>query len=299
MHADVAAGYARAAELAGARGRVVVAGDSAGGTLVAALCLALAAARAARGGGAPSPFGPPRALAALPPPALQVLLYAALDAECAAASAARYGDAWMLTAKLRAFFKKAYLAGDDAAAAERGRDYFFSPLRAPRDVLARAPRALVVSAEHDAVRDDGEDYAAALAAAGVRAEFVQADGLIHGFATLNAARARAAVEDVARRIVAIAEEEDAGGEEGGAGGGGAGGAGGAGAGGAGGAPAPSLDKLLPSAEALLARFGKKKAGRSGGADDEPGGGDDDGEPVAPLVAAAGGRVRGSRRRGGV
>jgi acetyl esterase len=49
--------------------------------------------------------------------------------------------------------------------------------------LAGLPPTLLVSLEVDPLRDEAEDYAAGLAAAGVPTEVVRLDGLIH--ATLN------------------------------------------------------------------------------------------------------------------
>jgi acetyl esterase len=73
---------------------------------------------------------------------------------------------------------------DNPEVAERARDPRLSPLQAP-DLTGVSP-AVVVTAEFDPLRDDGNLYAEALRAAGVKVVHREFPGLIHGFYGLEA-----------------------------------------------------------------------------------------------------------------
>jgi acetyl esterase/lipase len=145
---------AHATELGADGVRFVVAGDSSGGNLAAALTLRLRAGRT-------------------PQPALQLLLYPALDATCSRASYREFTTGYNLAGAQMAWYWEAYRAGGAIDAME------FSPL-AGAD-LSGLPAAVIAVAEYDVLRDDGIDYAHALTAAGVPARVVHCDGMIHGF----------------------------------------------------------------------------------------------------------------------
>ncbi|HJZ20893.1 MAG TPA: alpha/beta hydrolase fold domain-containing protein, partial [Bradyrhizobium sp.] len=59
-----------------------------------------------------------------------------------------------------------------------------SPLRAAS--LAGLPPAIIRTAEFDPMRDEGNDYARRLIAAGITVDHVQHDGMIHNFHALGA-----------------------------------------------------------------------------------------------------------------
>jgi acetyl esterase/lipase len=143
---------------------LAVGGDSAGGNLAAAVAL--------------------RARDAQLPLALQVLVYPATDHGCSWPSYRdnEQGPAFH-TAEMRWFWEQ-YLD-----APERAGEPDCCPLRAPD--LSGVAAALVVTAEYDPLRDEGEAYARALREAGVTAELHRYDGLIHGFLRMPAVIGRA------------------------------------------------------------------------------------------------------------
>jgi len=143
-----------AAELGGAQHRLAVAGDSAGGNLAAVVALG---ARD-RGG---------------PPIAFQLLVYPALDAAADTASWREYAEGFYLTAAGMRWYWDHYLGGADGRAPDA------SPLRAA--FFGGLPPALVLVADHDVLRDEGEAYAARLAEAGVAATVSRQPGVVHGF----------------------------------------------------------------------------------------------------------------------
>jgi len=136
-------------------GAVSVGGDSAGGNLAAAVALM---ARDRNG----------------PAIAMQLLIYPVTDATMESGSYRDNADGYLLSRTMMSWFWDHYCP-DLALRA----DPLASPITA--EDLAGLPPALVMTAEFDPLRDEGEAYAERLIAAGVEVEVRRFDGLIHGF----------------------------------------------------------------------------------------------------------------------
>ena len=159
---------AHAADYDGDASRLAVVGDSAGGNLAAVV------AQMAR-----DKHGPRIAF--------QLLVYPVTDGvSFDTASYRDNAEGYLLTTDSMHWFWNHY-----APDVEQRRDPYASPLLAGD--FSNLPPALVMTAEYDPLRDEGEAYAQRLLAAGVHAELVRYDGFIHGFfgqtRTIEAARA--------------------------------------------------------------------------------------------------------------
>ncbi len=150
---------------------VAVAGDSAGGNLAAAVCL-MARDR-----------GGPRIVQ-------QTLVYPATNHSFDTPSYRDNGADYFLTVEDCRWFWNHYLTND-----ADGGDRYASPLLA--EDLRGLPPALIITAEFDPLRDEGEAYASRLQAAGVPVTCTRYDGMIHGFfsMTANIDRANDAVKE--------------------------------------------------------------------------------------------------------
>lgn len=147
---------ANAADLGGIPGRLAVAGWSAGGNLAAVV------SQLARDAGGPEITS-------------QLLLTPVTDGDLGRPSYAENGDGYVLTAALMRWFWDHYADEADRA----------HPLAAPlQGALAGLPPAVVVTAEFDPLRDEGEAYAGALAAAGVPVRLIRARGHVHTSLTM-------------------------------------------------------------------------------------------------------------------
>ena len=159
--------------------RIAVLGDSAGGTQ------ATVAAMMARDRGKPDL-------------ALQVLIYPITDYNFNTGSYRNNGEGYMLSRDMMKWFWGHYLE-DELMADEP----YVSPLRA--NDLSGLPQALILTAEYDPLRDEGEAYAQRLKEAGVEVKLTRYDGMIHGFMRMTSRldKARLALDEVAGTLKTV------------------------------------------------------------------------------------------------
>jgi acetyl esterase/lipase len=141
--------------------KLAVAGDSVGGNLAAAVTLLAKS----RGG---------------PKIGMQVLFYPVTDAGMDTPSYTEFAEGHFLTRDSMRWFWEQY--APDASV--RGQP-LASPLKTPAEHLRNLPRALVITAEADVLRDEGEAYARKLMTAGVPVTATRYLGAIHDFVMLN------------------------------------------------------------------------------------------------------------------
>jgi len=149
--------HAHAAELGCRADRLAVGGDSAGANLAAVVAQL-----------APVPL------------MFQLLVYPVTDCTRSHASYTENGEGYFLTAAGMGWFIDRYLSGSKGTPA----DPRVSPHFAADHVLAATPPALVITAEFDPLRDEGDAYAVRLAELGVATSHVRFGGMFHGFFSL-------------------------------------------------------------------------------------------------------------------
>jgi acetyl esterase len=144
--------------IAGREVPLIVAGDSAGGNLAAVMAVR---ARARNG----------------PPIALQVLIYPVTDSDFDLPSYADPENQLLLTRDGMIWFWDHYIPDSS-----RRSEPDASPLHT--DNLSGLPPTVILTAEHDVLRDEGEAYAARLQEADVKVNLKRYSGQMHGFFTL-------------------------------------------------------------------------------------------------------------------
>ncbi|NUY80560.1 alpha/beta hydrolase [Flavobacterium sp. MAH-1] len=110
----------------------------------------------------------------------QLLFYPVTDDNLDTASYQQFANGHFLTKNAMDWFWKTY-----APKTEDRNSIYASPLRADIDQLKGLPEALVIVAENDVLRDEGEAYAKKLNAAGVKVTATRYIGTIHDFVMLN------------------------------------------------------------------------------------------------------------------
>jgi acetyl esterase/lipase len=162
--------------------RMAIAGDSVGGNMSAALTI-LSKQRSG------------------PKFAAQVLFYPVTDANFDTESYHQFAEGFFLRRDAMQWFWDQYTQNPT----ERARS-IASPLRATLEEVKGLPPALVITAEADVLRDEGEAYANKLRKAGVPVTAVRYQGIIHDFVMLNALRGtHAAQAAIAQAIGFLAE----------------------------------------------------------------------------------------------
>ncbi len=145
--------HANAATMGCSPDRLAIGGDSAGANLAIIVCH----------------LGPV-------PLRYQLLVYPSTDLTCGFPSHIENAEGPSLTAKSMAWFIHHYAGEGNALTDPR-----LSPQFAADDVLAASPPTLVITAEYDPLRDEGDAYAARLASVGVPTSHVRFGGMYHGF----------------------------------------------------------------------------------------------------------------------
>jgi len=150
---------ANAADFGGDPRRLAIGGDSAGGNLAAAVT------QLVRDAGGPTL-------------AFQLLVYPVTNHAFDTSSYRDFSEGYLLTRAAMEWHWELYLPS-----APDGEAPLASPLRAAS--LARLPPALVITAEYDPLRDEGEAYARGLREAGVKVDLRRYPGSLHAFFSLG------------------------------------------------------------------------------------------------------------------
>ncbi|MFT7822632.1 alpha/beta hydrolase [Bacillus siamensis] len=111
----------------------------------------------------------------------QLLFYPVTDASFDTESYHQFAEGYFLRKDAMMWFWDQYTTNSNERA-----EITASPLRATTEQLQGLPPALIITAEADVLRDEGEAYANKLREAGVPVTAVRFQGIIHDFVMLNA-----------------------------------------------------------------------------------------------------------------
>ena len=142
--------------------KIVLAGDSAGGNMAVAVAL-----KSKYDNG--------------PKIIYQILLYPVTDFDMKTGSYEEFKDGPWLTKKAMEWFSEAYIQNKSEKS-----DIYASPLKANVENLKDLPSTLIITAENDVLRDEGELLADKLDNAGVDVLSIRINGTHHDFMMLNA-----------------------------------------------------------------------------------------------------------------
>ena len=155
--------------------KIVLAGDSAGGTMATAISMK---ARDANG----------------PAIALQVLFYPATNVSSFdTPSHKKFGKGYFLTQESMEWTRNLYLRSEDDQ-----KHPYVSPLLA--DNLTDLPPTLLFTAQFDPLGSEGEEYAKKLTEAGNDCQYIQVKGVLHGFASTDSPKAKKTFQIISQKI---------------------------------------------------------------------------------------------------
>jgi acetyl esterase len=159
--------------------RLAVGGDSAGGHLAAVVALMARDRKELRID-------------------LQVLIYPITDCKFNTPSYIENKEGYMLTSDLMKWFWNHFIEDEGQA-----NDPYVSPLRAKN--FSDLPQALIITAEYDPLRDEGQAYGKKLQEAGVNVTLSRYPGMIHGFIRMTARldKAKEALDEIAGKLKGI------------------------------------------------------------------------------------------------
>jgi acetyl esterase len=133
--------------------RIAVGGDSAGGTLAAVVCHSMVV-----------------------PIKFQMLIYPGVDASMSYPSILENRSGPLLTLEVLKWFQRHYLRNESDISDVRA-----SPILVSDEILKQMPPAIVISAEYDPIRDEGEAYGRRLIENGVSVTITRYIGEFHDF----------------------------------------------------------------------------------------------------------------------